>query len=95
MTRGQLLFAIAKWAVENHTEIDLDDWDAISCDAKQKLRDILDKANCENIYVGADKVMPSAHTTIKIPHNLRLSRTKWEGNKLVFEYEEKYNGFDE
>lgn len=95
MTKGELLYAIAKWAKNNINDIDLEDWSVSNSNAKKELRSILEKANCENIFIDSQKVMPNAHTSIEIPHNLKLSRAKWDGNKLIFEYEEQYNGFDE
>lgn len=89
MTKGALLFAIAAWAVKYGNKIKLDTWDLARTGMHIELMDILEKANCEHIYVNSEKVMPNAEMNIIVPYNLRLANAKWEGNNLVLHYEER------
>lgn len=91
MTKGELLYAIAAWAKKNHYDIDLETWDTTGCCAKADLVEILKSAECETVFVNAEKVMPNSNVSIQIPNNLELKGSDWNGADLVLHYGEKEN----
>lgn len=89
MTKGELAYLIAVWATAHTDDIDLEDWTLGDSHAKKELNIILEKANCENICMNTEKVMPNIDTRIVVPHDKKFAGFNWVGNDLVLHYKEK------